>query len=116
MSELAKTIGQRIKYYRCQLGLSQEKVAEKAGCHTSYIGQLERGEKNATIKSIEKIAAAIDIPLSKIFDRLGSTEDPDTDSDIPAKCYDLLLSKSKAEQEQLYQILLEMDKYKNMPM
>ena len=108
MSELAKTIGQRIKYYRCQLGLSQEKVAEKAGCHTSYIGQLERGDKNATIKSIEKIA--------QIFDRLGSTEDPDTDSDIPAKCYDLLLSKSKAEQEQLYQILLEMDKYKNMPM
>ena len=116
MSEIAKTIGQRIRYYRCQLGLSQEKVAEKAGCHTSYIGQIERGEKNATLKSIEKIVTAIDIPLYQIFDKLGTAEDQNTDTDIPAKCYDLLLSKSKAEQEQLYQILLEMDKYKNMTM
>mgnify|MGYP003294991583 CR=1 FL=1 len=54
MSELAKTVGQRIRNYRTKLGLSQEKLAELSGCHPTYIGQLERGEKNATIESIEK--------------------------------------------------------------
>ena len=59
MSEIVKTVGQRIRSYRLQLGFSQEKVAELSGCHPTYIGQVERGEKNATLESIEKIAAAI---------------------------------------------------------
>ena len=55
MSDIAKVIGQRIRNYRTQKGLSQEKLAELAGCHPTYIGQLERGEKNATLESVEKI-------------------------------------------------------------
>ena len=43
MSDIAKIIGQRIRNYRTQKGLSQEKLAELAGCHPTYIGQLERG-------------------------------------------------------------------------
>ena len=58
MSDIAKIIGQRIRNYRTQKGLSQEKLAELAGCHPTYIGQLERGEKNATLESVEKIAKA----------------------------------------------------------
>ena len=50
MSEIAKFIGQRIRNYRTQQNLSQEKLAEMAGCHPTYIGQLERGEKNATLR------------------------------------------------------------------
>ena len=113
MSEIAKTVGQRIRSYRLQLGFSQEKVAELSGCHPTYIGQVERGEKNATLESIEKIAAAIEV-LSKLFDKIGST--PDESADIPAKCYDLLLTKSKSEQEQIYRIILELDKYKDIHM
>ena len=114
MSEIAKTIGQRIRSYRLQLGLSQEKVAELSGCHPTYIGQVERGEKNATLESIEKIAAAIEVPLSKLFDKMEASEDEQID--IPAKCYDLLLTKSKSEQEQIYRIILELDKYKDIHM
>lgn len=47
MSDIAKSVGQRIRNYRTQLGWSQEKLAELSGCHPTYIGQLERGEKNA---------------------------------------------------------------------
>ena len=112
MSEIAKTVGQRIRSYRLQLGFSQEKVAELSGCHPTYIGQVERGEKNATLESIEKIAAAIEVPLSKLFDKIGCT--PDDSTDIPAKCYELLLTKSKSEQEQIYRIILELDKYKDI--
>lgn len=109
MSDIAKTIGQRIRNYRTQKGLSQEKLAEFAGCHPTYIGQLERGEKNATLESVEKIASAMDISLSELFDKLGKSGS----NNIAAKCYDLVASKNEAEQKQLYKMLQEMDKYKN---
>ena len=66
MSNIAKILGQRIRNYRTDKGLSQEKLAELAGCHHTYIGQLERGEKNATVESIEKISAALNVPLKVI--------------------------------------------------
>ena len=109
MSDIAKIIGQRIRNYRTQKGLSQEKLAELAGCHPTYIGQLERGEKNATLESVEKIASAMDIYLSELFDKLGKSGG----DNIAAKCYDLVASKNEAEQKQLYKMLQEMDKYKN---
>ena len=109
MSDIAKIIGQRIRNYRTKKGLSQEKLAELAGCHPTYIGQLERGEKNATLESVEKIASAMDISLSELFDKLGKSGG----NNIAAKCYDLVASKNEAEQKQLYKILQEMDKYKN---
>ena len=109
MSDVAKIIGQRIRNYRTQKGLSQEKLAELAGCHPTYIGQLERGEKNATLESVEKIASAMDISLSELFDKLEKSGS----NNIAAKCYDLVASKNEAEQKQLYKMLQEMDKYKN---
>ena len=109
MSDIAKIIGQRIKNYRTQKRLSQEKLAELAGCHPTYIGQLERGEKNVTLESVEKIASAMDISLSELFDKLGKSGS----NNITAKCYDLVAAKNEAEQKQLYKMLQEMDKYKN---
>ena len=71
MSELTKIIGQRVRNYRTEKGLSQEKLAELSGCHPTYIGQVERGEKNATLDSIEKIASAMGVSLSKLFEKIG---------------------------------------------
>ena len=110
MSEIAKFIGQRIRNYRTQQNLSQEKLAEMAGCHPTYIGQLERGDKNATLESVEKIASALNIPLSRLFEKLGDNEQEDS---IPLKCYEFVSAKTKAEQKHLYKMLIEMDKYKN---
>lgn len=111
MSAIAKIIGQRIRKYRNKLGLSQEKLAEHAGCHETYIGQVERGEKNATLESIEKIASALGVPLSQLFEKVGETDG--NNKNIPLECYELLLSKSKEEQESLYRILLAAEQYKN---
>ncbi len=111
MSEITKTVGQRIRNYRNQRGLSQEKLAEISGCHPTYIGQIERGEKNATIESIEKISSALGISLATLFEKIG---DEGSENDIPLKCYELLQSKSEAEQEKLYKILSEIDDYKNV--
>ena len=110
MSDIVKILGQRIRNYRTAKGLSQEKLAELSGCHPTYIGQIERGEKNATIESIEKISAALDVSLSKLFEKLDTKEK--NSRSIPLECYEFISAKTKKEQENIYRILLEMDKYK----
>ena len=110
MSDIAKILGQRIRNYRTAAGLSQEKLAELSGCHHTYIGQIERGEKNATIESIEKISSALNVSLSKLFEKLGAKENETRN--IPLECYEFLSAKTREEQEHIYRILLEMDKYK----
>ncbi len=46
---------------RLELKLSQEELAERAGVHRTYVGMLERGEKNTTIYNIEKVAEALGV-------------------------------------------------------
>lgn len=109
MGEVSKIIGKRIRNYRNQMGLSQEKLAELCGCHPTYIGQIERGEKNATIESVARIASALEVSLSKLFEKIDVNI---SNNSIPLTCYDLISSKSLRDQEQLLKILLEVDKYK----
>ncbi|MBE5861922.1 MAG: helix-turn-helix transcriptional regulator [Lachnospiraceae bacterium] len=112
MSDLVKAIGQRIRNYRTQKGLSQEKLAELSGCHPTYIGQVERGEKNATLESLEKICLGLDLPLEKLFEKINNNSLIKNERNIPLECYELLSSKTKSEQEQIFRIILAMDKYK----
>ena len=110
MSDIKKTLGQRIRNHRTARGLSQEKLAELSGCHPTYVGQIERGEKNATIESVEKISSALNISLSELFEKLGRKESDNKST--PIKCYEFISEKSKDEQERLYRIMLEIDAYK----
>lgn len=112
MSDIKKIIGQRIRNYRTQLNLTQEDLAEFSNCHHTYIGQVERGEKNPTIESIARIVKPLNITLSKLFEKID--ECSTDENDIPLKCYELISSKSKTEQEQIYKILLNLDMYKNI--
>lgn len=110
MSEISKFVGQRIRNYRTQQKLSQEKLAELSGCHPTYIGQLERGEKNATLESVERISVALKVPLSQLFEKL---EEGNSGGSIPLKSYEFFSCKSISDQEHLYRILLDIDNYKN---
>ena len=110
MSDITKILGQRIRNYRTAKGLSQEKLAELSKCHPTYIGQIERGEKNATIENIEKISTALNVSLSKLFEKLEPEEN--AVRNIPLECYEFLATKTQKEQERIYHILLEVDKYK----
>ena len=50
-------------------GLSQEKLAEKAGVHRTYIGMIERSEKNITLLNMEKIAIALNVEIIDLLKR-----------------------------------------------
>ncbi len=52
---------------RIKRNLSQEKLAEKANVHRTYIGMIERAEKNITLQNIEKIAKALNVKIKDLF-------------------------------------------------
>jgi transcriptional regulator with XRE-family HTH domain len=58
---LNHVVAGNIKQYRKLTGLSQEELGEKAGLHRTYIGSVERGERNITLDSLEKIAKALNV-------------------------------------------------------
>lgn len=59
--------GERVREIRKEKGLSQEELAHKADLHRTYIGMIERAEKNITLLNIEKIAIALEVNISKLF-------------------------------------------------
>lgn len=65
--DIQKKFGERVKELRQKMGISQEDLAYKAGLHRTYIGMIERGEKNITIKNIEKLAKALDVKIPLLF-------------------------------------------------
>jgi len=60
-AKLNGIVAENIKRYRKLSGLSQEELGEKAGLHRTYIGSVERGERNITLDSLEEIANALHI-------------------------------------------------------
>lgn len=58
--DLQRTIGENLRAYRLARGLSQEAFAEILGVHRTYMGSVERGERNLTLRSLERMAARID--------------------------------------------------------
>ncbi len=59
--DLQRTVGRNLRAYRTERGLSQEAFAEVVGVHRTYMGGLERGERNLTLKSVERIAAKLGV-------------------------------------------------------
>lgn len=59
--------GKKVRDERMKLELSQEELASRAGVHRTYIGMIERAEKNITLENIEKIAKALRIKISDCF-------------------------------------------------
>ncbi len=59
--DLQKTVGRNLRRYREERGFSQEGFAEVLGVHRTYLGGVERGERNLTLKSVERIAEAIGV-------------------------------------------------------
>lgn len=97
VSKIVILVGERIRALRQLRDLSQEKLALKAGMNTSYIGQVERGEKSATIVSLEKIAFALDVDLEEMFHFDKDIAEKADTSVIEKIAYEL---KGRTEEEQ----------------
>lgn len=69
--ELLIKFGNKVKAERQKRQLSQEQFAEKAGVHRTYIGMIERAEKNITLSNIAKIAAAFEMNIEELFKDVG---------------------------------------------
>jgi transcriptional regulator with XRE-family HTH domain len=65
--ELLKRFGRRVRELRQNAGLSQEEFADQCGLDRTYIGGIERGERNLALKNIGVIARTLGIPLSKLM-------------------------------------------------
>tara|TARA_R110002072_G_scaffold300833_2_gene479055 strand:- start:787 stop:1038 length:252 start_codon:yes stop_codon:yes gene_type:complete len=64
---LNKRLGTVIRQHRLSLGMSQDAFAAFAGVHRTYMGGVERGERNVSLSNLNKIALALETPLSSLF-------------------------------------------------
>ena len=67
LMDICKKFGDRVRKLRVAQGLSQEVLAQKAGLHRTYIGGIERGERNVSLINIEKIANVFDISMASLM-------------------------------------------------
>ena len=65
--DLLTAFGRRIRELRTQRGLSQEQLAELTGFHRTYIGMVERGERNISLSNVGVFAKAFELPIDKLF-------------------------------------------------
>ena len=65
--EILIKFGNKVREERAKLDLSQEELASRAGVHRTYIGMIERAEKNITLENIEKITKALCLKIGDFF-------------------------------------------------
>ena len=61
------SFGNKVRAFRKEKGISQEELAFRSDLHRTYIGMIERAEKNITLKNIEKIANALEVSIRDLF-------------------------------------------------
>jgi transcriptional regulator with XRE-family HTH domain len=69
--ELQQTVGRNVRAVRRQRGLSQSALAEELGVHRTYMGGVERGERNLTLRSLERIAATLGLDPRDLLGHRG---------------------------------------------
>ncbi|WP_271755298.1 helix-turn-helix domain-containing protein [Cohnella sp. JJ-181] len=84
MNNLAEAVGHKIRYYRKSRGLTQEQLGERVQQPQSYIGGIERGEKNISLDTLEKISRALEVHPTALFEN-----------------YSMLITKDKIENDKL---------------
>lgn len=67
MEDVRIRLGRAIRRRRHKLGVSQEEFADLCGLDRTYIGGIERGERNVSLVNIEKIASTFKVPISELF-------------------------------------------------
>lgn len=112
MDDTTMKIGNRVKQIRQSKGISQEELADYANLNRSFVGLIERGKKNATIKTIEKICIALDITLQEFFSFDMNEFDLQTESQRKASA--MLKQLSDKEAVHIADIMKRIIEYKSL--
>lgn len=67
MNDITKIFGERVRYFRKLQKLSQEDLASACDLHRTYVGGIERGERNASLKNVERIAKALNVSFANLL-------------------------------------------------
>jgi len=73
-SALNRQIGRNIRRLRLARGWSQEEFAARSGVHRTYVGSVERGERNVTVDTLERLAAALAVEIGSLIEAHPSEE------------------------------------------
>jgi len=95
--DIKAEIGAKIRQLRTAKGLTIEELAYLAGVHPAYLGEAERGKKNFSLLTLEKLAGALGIKLGGISS--GEKTDYSRDKSVPAKLLSLVKDASPEEME-----------------
>ena len=67
MIDIRRAFGQHLRELRQDKGWTQEKLADKAGMHFTYVGQIERGLRNPSLVNLERLARALGVNAGKLL-------------------------------------------------
>ena len=68
--EIQRRLGERVRKLRGRQGWSQEDLADNCGLHRTYVGSVERGERNVTLHSLDTLAQALEVTIADIVQGL----------------------------------------------
>ncbi|MDQ6422345.1 helix-turn-helix transcriptional regulator [Paenibacillus sp. LHD-117] len=115
MSDIGRKIGENIRLVRKSKGLSQEQLALRAEINASYMGQVERGEKNPTIDVLGKIASALQTPLEQLVHVGGTTRFEGGESgSYSDKIVSQMTGLNLKEQEAVYRFVKQLVQFREM--
>lgn len=103
MSNLNGEVIKKIKQFRIEKGLSQERLSELAGLDPKYINKLENGRFNLTLPTLERIISALDIETIDLFENIGTGE-----SNNYSNLLDYLNGETEGKRELLSLKILEL--------
>jgi len=71
MQDINKEVGRRIRVLRMNKGFSQEDLADSSGIHRSYMGEIERGRCNITLKTLQRVGVALRVSVAELVKHVG---------------------------------------------
>ncbi|GMQ84424.1 MAG: hypothetical protein BMS9Abin06_1223 [Gammaproteobacteria bacterium] len=80
-----RILSRNVRYLRCLNGWSQEQLAEQCGLHRTYVGAIERGERNVGLDNLERLANALYVPVSTllVYRQQDSVREPAARYQVP---------------------------------
>ncbi|MCU6791908.1 helix-turn-helix domain-containing protein [Paenibacillus sp. WQ 127069] len=113
MQKLLKHVSERIRFYRKAANLTQEELSELLNIDRSYIGKIERGEVNASLDTIERIALALKVDPFELFHKQSKGTNKDK-RDFIEKINIILTNQKIEELKMLYDVIRTVQLYKNI--